>query len=89
MKVVEDAIAQHKAVLFSKSYCPYCIKAKKLLDSAKVQYVTFELDKRGDGKQMQEYIGQKTGEFGVPTFFYQHEYFGDDGDIEEGLNKLK
>ena len=39
-KVIDDILAEHKIVVFSKSYCPYCTKAKqalyKLIDAAKV-----------------------------------------------------
>ena len=31
--VVEKAIADHKVVIFSKSYCPYCRNAKSILNS--------------------------------------------------------
>lgn len=30
-QTVDDAIAANKIVIFSKSYCPYCRKAKNLL----------------------------------------------------------
>jgi len=32
-QTVEEAVAGHKIVIFSKSYCPYCRKAKNLLTS--------------------------------------------------------
>ena len=32
-QIVEDAIAGNKIVIFSKSYCPYCKRAKNLLTS--------------------------------------------------------
>lgn len=32
-ETVENAIADHKIVIFSKSYCPYCQRAKSLLNS--------------------------------------------------------
>jgi glutaredoxin 3 len=32
-KTVEDAVASHKIVIFSKSYCPYCKQAKNLFNS--------------------------------------------------------
>ena len=30
-KLIDDALAQHRIVVFSKSYCPYCRKAKQAL----------------------------------------------------------
>lgn len=32
-QTVEDAIAGNKIVIFSKSYCPYCKRAKSILTS--------------------------------------------------------
>ena len=32
-QTVDDAIANHKIVIFSKTWCPYCKKAKTLLTS--------------------------------------------------------
>ena len=32
-QTVENAIAGNKIVIFSKSYCPYCTRAKNLLTS--------------------------------------------------------
>eukprot|EP00955_Chlamydomonas_euryale_P059055 357274-Chlamydomonas_euryale.AAC.22 len=29
---VQEAITQNKVVVFSKSYCPYCTKAKRALN---------------------------------------------------------
>lgn len=41
---VKAAIADNKIAVFSKSWCPYCGKAKKLLESEfpNVQKVIFE-----------------------------------------------
>ena len=32
-QTVEDAIAKNKIVIFSKSYCPYCTRAKNVFAS--------------------------------------------------------
>ena len=32
-QTVEEAVAGHKIVIFSKSYCPYCKRAKALFTS--------------------------------------------------------
>ena len=32
-QTVDEAIAKHKIVIFSKSYCPYCRDAKQVLTS--------------------------------------------------------
>ena len=49
-KLVEDLIASKAVVVFSKSYCPFCTKAKKALDGAGVKgnYEVIELEDRDD-----------------------------------------
>lgn len=46
--VIDDALAQHRIVVFSKSYCPFCTKAKRALsqivDNAKVHVLEVGLD---------------------------------------------
>ena len=32
-QIVDEAVAGHKIVIFSKSYCPYCKRAKNLFNS--------------------------------------------------------
>ena len=52
---VQKSIASSKVLVLSKTYCPYCKAAKKLLlEDLKAQDVTFiELDQREDGERLQ------------------------------------
>ena len=43
---VEEELQQEEVVIFSKSYCPFCTKAKESLDSIGVQYKTVEIENR-------------------------------------------
>ncbi|KAJ3232377.1 hypothetical protein HDU81_003015 [Chytriomyces hyalinus] len=75
-EVTETAIASSKVVVFSKTYCPYCSKAKALLDSLGAQYEAIELDKRADGSQIQAYLAEKTGQRTVPNVFISGKQIG-------------
>ncbi|KAJ3218080.1 thioredoxin reductase [Dinochytrium kinnereticum] len=48
--------------VFSKSYCPYCRKAKSLLDTLKVNYLAIELDSLSNGGDMQNYLQTISGQ---------------------------
>lgn len=48
-----SAIAENRVVVFSKTYCPYCVRAKKALAEAGIQFVLFELD-IGEGEKKDE-----------------------------------
>lgn len=68
---VEQAIASNAVVVFSKTYCPYCAKAKKALADAGAKDVkVFELNAMGSqGAAIQQYIAEKTGRTTVPSVF--------------------
>ncbi|KAI8823712.1 glutaredoxin [Fimicolochytrium jonesii] len=79
--IVEKAITDNKIVVFSKSYCPYCNKAKKLLDSLSAKYTAFELDQREDGSAIQQYLREKTGQNTVPNIFVKEQHVGGCDDL--------
>lgn len=92
-KLVDSAIKDNAVVVFSKSYCPYCVKAKDLLTMRKVSFVAFELDKRQDGPQIQDYLQHKTGQRTVPNIFINQIHVGGSSDLDVAassgeLNKL-
>lgn len=83
---VKEVTTKNKVVLFSKESCPYCIGAKKLLDSIQVSYFSVELNHMGEqGKSIQKYLETSTKLKGVPNVWVNGEHYGDDGDIENGV----
>lgn len=77
-KVVDDILAEHKIVVFSKSYCPYCTKAKqalhKLIDAAKI--FVLEIEDRPDMNSLQNELASRTGGRSVPRVFVDGEFIG-------------
>jgi glutaredoxin 3 len=43
-EIVQNTIASSKVVMFSKTTCPFCVKAKNLFDDLGQAFVTLELD---------------------------------------------
>ena len=75
------------AQVFSKSYCPYCKKAKAVLGALSPKsYKVIELDERQDGDAMQDILGQMTGARSVPRVFIAGKCIGG-GDDTERLNR--
>ena len=73
--------------MFSKSYCPYCKKAKSVLGALSPKsYKVIELDERQDGDAMQDILGQMTGARSVPRVFIAGKCIGG-GDDTERLNR--
>ncbi|EMD42180.1 hypothetical protein CERSUDRAFT_90784 [Gelatoporia subvermispora B] len=76
--LVDSAVSQNKIVVFSKSYCPYCKRAKALLSSKfpSVPTAVYELDEREDGSDIQSYLLEKTGQRTVPNIFISQQHVG-------------
>ncbi|KAK7686590.1 hypothetical protein QCA50_010190 [Cerrena zonata] len=76
--LVESSISNNKIAIFSKSYCPYCKRAKALLTSEypDVQTEILELDERDDGSEIQSYLFDKTGQRTVPNIFINKQHIG-------------
>ncbi len=59
---VDEAIKSHKITVFSKTHCPYCVKAKNVLSKYKPDDVhIIELDDRKDADNIQDYLAKLTG----------------------------
>ncbi|KAI9014889.1 thioredoxin-like protein [Gaertneriomyces semiglobifer] len=88
---VEDAIKQHKVVIYSKTYCPYCEKAKELLKGKNVDFYTVELDSVDDGEAMHEYLKTKSGQSTVPNIYINERHVGGFSDLSalDGNGELK
>ncbi|BFZ53697.1 hypothetical protein PYCC9005_000727 [Savitreella phatthalungensis] len=93
-KEIDALVSQTKTVLFSKSYCPYCRNAKRILSEAGIKYRLIELDQRDDGQEMQVALSEKSGSRTVPQLFVYNKYIGGSSDLqriadeEHGMKKL-
>ncbi|KAJ7163905.1 glutaredoxin [Mycena crocata] len=75
---VEKSIDSNKITIFSKTWCPYCAKAKALFNAEfpeETPYV-IELDERDDGDAIQDYLATKTGQRSVPNVFVNQKQVG-------------
>nr|CAD2143192.1 unnamed protein product [Meloidogyne enterolobii] len=69
---VDSLIKTNKVVVFSKSYCPYCTKAKEALTTFSLVPGTMEvveIEDRGDCDKIQDYLKEITGQRSVPRVF--------------------
>ncbi len=71
--VVTKALQDNLVMVFSKSYCPHCLRAKRVLDAelGQSKYVVMELENRPDCAAIQDYLRQLTGARTVPRVFLQ------------------
>lgn len=65
-----------QVVVFSKTTCPYCVKAKRALESVGAKYAVMELDTRADGGAIQAELAAMTGARTVPRVFVKGRCIG-------------
>ena len=64
--------------MYVKTFCPYCYRAEKLLDSKGVEYETYELNSAG---LRQEMIQRANGRTTVPQIFIDDHHVGGCDDL--------
>ncbi|CDP03012.1 unnamed protein product [Coffea canephora] len=80
---VKETIGSHTIVIFSKSYCPYCRRAKAVFkELEQVPYVV-ELDERDDGWKIQNAMSKIVGRRTVPQVFINGKHIGGSDDTVE------
>jgi len=81
-RFVDSTVASKKVVIFSKTTCGYCSKAKQVLKLYiptivnADQYEEIEIDNRSDCEDIQVYFNQLTGGRSVPRVFVNGKFIG-------------
>jgi glutaredoxin 3 len=61
-ETIKRLIADNIVMVFSKSFCPYCMKAKRVLEGYPLKsYKVLELDSLKDGDEYQDVLQSMTG----------------------------
>ncbi|BBN10052.1 glutaredoxin 3 [Marchantia polymorpha subsp. ruderalis] len=72
----QTLVSENAVVVFSKSYCPYCIKVKQLLSSLGAKMKVVELDDEKDGDEIQSALAKWTKQRTVPNVFVGGQHIG-------------
>ncbi|OAY46448.1 glutaredoxin-C4 [Manihot esculenta] len=80
---VKKTITSHKIVIFSKSYCPYCRRAKAVFEELNEVPHVVELDQRDDGPTIQDALSKMFGRRTVPQVFIDGKHIGGSDDTVE------
>ncbi|XP_031388643.1 glutaredoxin-C3 isoform X1 [Punica granatum] len=78
---VQNVIYSNKIAIFSKSYCPYCMRAKLIFSELREQPHVVELDLREDGSEIQRALLDLTGRRTVPQVFVNGKLVGGSDDL--------
>ncbi|KAL9267952.1 Glutaredoxin-C2-like protein [Drosera capensis] len=76
LEKAKELVSSNPVIVFSKSYCPYCKKAKNLLTELGVSFKVIELDIESDGSEIQSALAEWTGQRTVPNVFIGGNHIG-------------
>ena len=65
--------------IYTKMFCPYCARAKRLLDEKGVDYEEFEIS--AGGEKRQEMLSRANGRTTVPQIFIGGRHVGGSDDL--------
>ena len=65
----------HKVLIYTASYCPFCIKAKKLLLTKQIKFDEINISE--DPIKFEEMFSRSNGAKTVPQIFVNGEHIGD------------
>lgn len=68
-----------KVEIYSKANCPYCVRAKQLLDQKSVHYIEIKVDE--DPQQLETMLKRSNGRRTVPQIFINDKGVGGFDDI--------
>ncbi|BDA48106.1 probable Glutaredoxin at C-terminar half [Coccomyxa sp. Obi] len=73
---VDAYIKDNPVVVFSWTRCPFCIKAKRELDSLNAKYLAVELDTMADGNAIRSELAKRTNRTSMPNVWINGEGIG-------------
>ena len=73
---INNLIKDNSVLMLSFTTCPYCMKAKAVLDSYGAKYTVVELDQDEDGKSIRAELGGMVGRTSVPAIWIGGDFIG-------------
>ncbi|MCL7050318.1 hypothetical protein MKW94_019120 [Papaver nudicaule] len=83
---VQNVIYSNRIAIFSKSYCPYSIRAKRVFSELHEKPFVVELDLRDDGAEIQNVLLDLVGKRTVPQVFINGKHIGGSDDTGAALH---
>lgn len=74
----QEVICMSKVIIYSTRFCPYCVRAKHLLDQKGVEYTDIRVDKETERRSEMVELSGRTS---VPQIFINDEHIGGCDDL--------
>lgn len=83
-------VSKGKVFIFSKSYCPYCDKAKDLFTDLEVKYGSIEVDKSNDfPSSFVNFLNEHSKIKTYPKIYIGEECIGGYTDVQKMIRNMK
>jgi len=81
---INEDVKNYKVVIYSKSYCPHCTRAKSLFNKQfpNIPIRVYELDKVPGGSEIQSTLLGMTGQRTVPSVWINGKHIGGNDDTQ-------
>ncbi|XP_063688067.1 uncharacterized protein LOC134821277 [Bolinopsis microptera] len=87
-QIVDSGIKENKVFVISKTYCPFCTKAKKYLNQAGIKDAKIlEIEDMSEMDAIQDYCKKLTGARSVPRVWINGKFIGGGDDVERAFKK--
>ena len=73
---LDGLVADNPVLMLSFTTCPFCVKAKEVLDARSAKYTVVELDKDPEGKAIRAVMGDVYGRTSVPAVWIGGSFVG-------------
>jgi glutaredoxin 3 len=75
---IDAYVDENSVLMFSFTTCPFCRRAKDVMDEKGIDYRAIELDELdgNEGNEIRASLGRKTGRTSVPSIFIGGNYIG-------------
>jgi len=86
---IKETVGSSGVVLYSKSYCPFCLKTKVAFAELGVPTTVVELDEVDGGADIQDALAALTGQRTVPNVFVNGVHIGGNDDTQKAIKSGK
>ncbi|CAI5473228.1 unnamed protein product [Closterium sp. Yama58-4] len=76
VELVKQKNGEHPVVVYSKTWCPYCMDVKRLLTKLHTKMLVVELDELVEEDELQQALYDLTGQRTVPNVFIGGNHIG-------------
>lgn len=84
--IVEKQIKDNPVLMYSTTYCGYCVKAMNLFNTIRVKPFVIYLDKDPDGDEIALALYEITGQDTIPNIFIGGRHIGGFSELLRGLS---